>query len=263
MLTLKIVGGLVGGMALLGLLDRLTDSRSRRMLMVGITFLGGLFYLLEFILPPGTALWIWKPADPARDNFLSPFVQQIGDVVLVIGAFAFGLGLLNLATIHGRAVLRARPGWHNSLAFFVAMVAMAVTGLLKGSIPSLATANRVLFDGLYQPLGASVFSILAFYITTAAYRAFRIRSGEATLMMIAAFIVMMAQVPMGIMLTHWIPTHGWVAQLRIERVSDWLMTVLNMAALRAVGFGIGVGGLAMSLRIWLSLEKGSYFGKEL
>jgi hypothetical protein len=41
------------------------------------------------------------------------------------------------------------------------------------------------------------------------------------------------------------------------------MTVLNMAALRAVGFGIGVGGLAMSLRVWLSLEKGTYFGKEM
>ncbi len=263
MLALKILLGFAAGIAFLGLLDRFTNTRSRRLLMVSFTFLGGLFYLLEFVIPPGTGFLVWQAPNPARDNFLSPLIEQIGQVVLVIGGFAFGLGLLNLAALHGRTLLRGRPGWVNSLAFFVAMVGMTVAGLFQANSPALRTVHRLLFEGLYQPLGASVFSILAFFITTAAYRAFRIRSGEATLMMAAAFIVMMAQVPMGMMLTDWLPTQGWLAYFRIEQVSDWLMTVLNMAALRAVGFGIGIGGLAMSLRVWLSLEKGTYFGKEM
>ena len=268
MVTAKILLGFAAGILLLGLLHRSTNNGSRRRLMVALTFLGGLFYILEFVLPPGTRLPFRVPFllplnNPGQDNFLSPYVDVIGSITLVIGAFAFGLGLLNLATLHGRTLFRMRPGWHNSLAFFVAMVAMLVTGLLKAHSPSAALVNRVLFEGLYQPLGASVFSILAFFITTAAYRAFRIRSGEATLMMIAAFIVMMAQVPLGMLMTNWLPTTGWAASLRIENVSNWLITVLNMAALRAVGFGIGIGWLAMSLRVWLSLERGSYFGKEM
>jgi hypothetical protein len=259
----NIILGFVGGIAFLLLLDRVTNNGSRRRLMVVLTFLGGLFYVLEFVLPPGTTLgFLPTPADPTRDNALSPFISTIGSITLVIAGFSFGLGLLNLATIHGRSVLGQRAGWHNSLAFFVAMILMVISGLFRGEYASLAALYRVLFEGLYQPLGASVFSVLAFFITTAAYRAFRIRSGEAALMMGAAFIVMMAQVPMGMMLTNWLPETGWAANLRIEQVSNWLMTILNMAALRAVAFGIGIGGLAMSLRIWLSLERGTYFGKD-
>ena len=70
----------------------------------------------------------------------------------------------------------------------------------------------MLFEGLYQPLGASVFSVLAFFITTAAYRAFEFVPAKP-LMMGAAFIVMMAQVPMGMMLTNWLPETGGAANL--------------------------------------------------
>jgi hypothetical protein len=31
----------------------------------------------------------------------------------------------------------------------------------------------------------------------------------------------------------------------------------------AIDFGLGVGGLATALRLWLSLERGSYFEEEL
>jgi hypothetical protein len=262
-LAAKILFGFMAGIAFLFLLDRLTNNSSRRRLMVALTFIGGLFYLLEFVLPPGSRLgFLPAPADPARDNALSPFISTIGNITLVVGAFAFGLGLLNLATLHGRNVLGQRAGWHNSLAFFIAMALMLFSGLFKGETGSVNRLYRVLFEGLYQPLGASVFSVLAFFITTAAYRAFRIRSGEATLMMAAAFVVMMAQVPVGMFLTNWLPETGWASNLRIEQTSNWLMTVLNMAALRAVAFGIGIGGLAMSLRVWLSLERGTYFGKD-
>ncbi|MGH9591813.1 MAG: hypothetical protein ACRD5L_01885 [Bryobacteraceae bacterium] len=37
----------------------------------------------------------------------------------------------------------------------------------------------------------------------------------------------------------------------------------NGSAVRAIGFGIGVGLVATALRIWLSLERGSYFDAEL
>jgi hypothetical protein len=106
-----------------------------------------------------------------------------------------------------------------------------------------------------------MFSLVAFYIVSASYRAFRVKSGEATLMMAAAFIVMLGMVPIGVYLTHWIPETGkyaWLSVFRLENLTVWILTGPNAAAQRAITFGIAVGGLAMALRIWLSLERGSY-----
>src|SRR5206468_1591523 len=119
-----------------------------------------------------------------------------------------------------------------------------------------------LFQGLYLNLEATMFSILAFYIISAAYRAFRIRSAEAAILMITAVVLMLGQVPVGALLTAWIPPHGTWAALRIENISQWVLTAINAPVQRAIGFGLRLGQLAMALRIWLSLERGTYFGRE-
>jgi hypothetical protein len=122
------------------------------------------------------------------------------------------------------------------------------------------TGYTILFNGGYSALQATMFSLVAFYIASAAYRAFRVKSGETVLMMGAAFLVMLSIVPIGIWLTHWSWIPDW---LRLANVGDWIMTVPNMAAQRGMAFGISVGGLAMALRMWLSLERGSYFDKQM
>jgi hypothetical protein len=121
---------------------------------------------------------------------------------------------------------------------------------------------EVLFNGLYGPLQAATFSLLAFYIASAAYRAFRIRSAEAGLMMAAAFIVMLGQVPFGRWLTSWLPAAGPLASFRLEVLGDYVLTWLNTPAQRAIAFGVAVGALAMSLRLWLSLERGTFFSEQ-
>nr|NIM04554.1 hypothetical protein [Armatimonadota bacterium]NIM06012.1 hypothetical protein [Armatimonadota bacterium]NIM22930.1 hypothetical protein [Armatimonadota bacterium]NIM24018.1 hypothetical protein [Armatimonadota bacterium]NIM66801.1 hypothetical protein [Armatimonadota bacterium] len=55
---------------------------------------------------------------------------------------------------------------------------------------------------------------------------------------------------------------GWVSNLRVENLALWLSNVISMSSLRAVNFGIGVGALAMSLRLWLNLERGAFFEQE-
>ncbi len=134
-----------------------------------------------------------------------------------------------------------------------------------GALPYPKAIYQVLFNGLYQPLISATFSLLAFYIASAAYRAFRIRSAEAGLMMAAAFIVMLGQVPIGMWLTHWLPqtgAHKWLGFFRIETFSLWIMQYWNAPAQRAITFGIAIGGLAMSLRLWLSLERGTFFSQQ-
>ncbi len=235
-------------------------SRAKRSLTIAATFLAGLFYFLEFILPNNFG----NTKGVGKDNFLSPAVSPLSDFLMVVGAMAFGLGLLNLIQIHGRALIRMRPGWHNAFIFFVGLIAMTAVGITHGNHPTAkgwTNAYDFLFSGLYQSLASSVFALLAFFIASAAFRAFRIGSVEATLMMVTAFIVMLGNVGSEV-LTGWIPPDSAFAFLRLDTMTYWIMTTVNMSAQRALLFGIAMGELAIALRIWLSLERGHFFDQD-
>ena len=158
-----------------------------------------------------------------------------------------------------------RPGWHNSLMFFVGLVAMFVIGIAQTNHPNNKTWDGLytfVFNGFYQPLQSTTFALLAFYIASAAFRAFRITSVESTLMMITAFIVMFGNVGSEV-LTGWIPPDRWYSFVRLDAMTYWIMTTVNMSAQRALLFGIAMGELAIALRIWLSLERGHFFDREV
>lgn len=204
------------------------------------------------------------------DNFLSPYLQPINDILIVVPSLAFALGLYSLGSVHGKALRRRQRGWSSSLAFFVAAITIMVSAFLQHYLAKGSNWQSInfsifmaLFDGALKNLGATMFSLVAFYIVSAAYRSFRIKSAEAALMMAAAFVIMLALVPFGAMITNWLPTHGWLQVLRLERIGSWILNFPNAAAQRGMLFGLGVGGLAMSIRLWLSLERGSYFDKEM
>ena len=110
---------------------------------------------------------------------------------------------------------------------------------------------RLLFEGLFVALGSAMFSLLGFYIAAAAYRAFRIRSAESSLMMIAAVLVMLGQIPFGVWIWSGLPD-----------VRLWLLEVPNSAAFRAITFGAGVAGLVMAFRMWFSIESESFDREE-
>ncbi len=248
-LAALVVGGIVIA-ALCAL-----PSRYRKWVVVGVTFVAGLFYSIEFLIP--------------RENYLTARKPLVADLSIVIGSFAVLIGITNLFQIHWKSLSRMKQGmWYNGLAFFVSFFAILTTGFLKDSVSGsngevFAGAFDILFTGFLTSLNAATFSLVAFYIVSAAYRSFRIRSAESALLMIAAAIVMLALVPVGALLTDWLPKTGFFSIFRIERMGYWILTSPNMAAQRAMALGIAVGSLAMGLRIWLSLEKGSFFDRQL
>lgn len=254
-LWIYIAGGFLFAAVVIALMMAM-PARNRRPLIAVVTFLAGLFYSVEFF---------WRGKGPDADNPLSHLVQPAGDLILVLSGFALGLGIINLFLVHGRNVRKHKPGWHNSAMFFIAFVSMLSFAFVKYARSNAISEGLfdIWFEGMLQPLGATMFAVLAFFIVSASYRAFRIKSAEATLMMIAAFIVMLGQVPIGAWLTGWLPSEGLLSNLRLEHSSYWILTIPNMAAQRGIDFGIGVGMLAMALRIWLSLERGSFFDKEM
>jgi hypothetical protein len=105
------------------------------------------------------------------------------------------------------------------------------------------------FDNVMIPIQATMFSLLAFYIASAAYRAFRARSLLSTILLVAALIIMIRFVPLG-------PISDLVSNL-----SSWILKVPNMAAKRAIFIGVGLGMVATAIKILLGVERG-YLGRD-
>ncbi len=111
-----------------------------------------------------------------------------------------------------------------------------------------------------------MFATLAFFIFSAAYRAFRVRNLAATLLLIAACLVMLGNVPLGGSIWRYLsqfvhlifPKFDLTTLYRVELfalLKDWLLAIPQAAAGRGIGIGLALGGIAMALRIILGIER--------
>ncbi len=283
---------------------------TKRRFIALVTFLAGLYYFLEFVVPPtvpwrtlrgevvsvsDTTLTLLvdgaerqvtllpnliayrerpngaperveiqqlRPGDRASvgpSTYLSDYITSVNNFFIVLGSMAWGMGLISLAMVHSGNIRRRRPEWYGSVLFFIAVAGGMVAGLGYGRESGwLKEANDVVFNYLLRPMSSTVFSLLAFHMATASYRAFRIKSGEAALMMASAFVVMLGQIPIGMWLTHGLPSF-----LQLPVMAQWVLYIANSAAVRGMWFGMMVGAIAVGLRFWLSLERGAFFDREL
>jgi hypothetical protein len=255
-----LVGVLVASVLLMFVLSKL-PPRFRRTLITFMVFISGLFYVAEFFLPTRS---VTKPnGSVVQENLLTPIIPDvITPLASIIAALLLGLGLYSLARIHGNNVIRRRPGWINSLALIISALVMLFFGIWSQAMTNhpkwTETVHEHLFSGLYQNMTAAMFSIISFFILSASYRAFRIRNIESSILMLSALVVLLG-LSFGVLITSSLPSEGLLANLRMETWSSWILSVLSLPALRAIDFGVGLGALAMGLRIWLGIERGALF----
>ena len=235
----------------------------KKWLTIVCTFLAGLFFVFEYFWPTHTL------EDGSKGNWVTPMQEPVSNYVTDVVIWMIFLGVISLTYVHGKRLLVRQPGWHNSLAFFLAFIGMTVVsfGSKMGDIDSglggtMTVAYNSLYSGLLVNLDSAMFALLAFYIASASYRAFRVRTVEAVLLMISALVIMLGLVSFGVALTSFIPAGSHFAFFRLEQLSTWLMQYINMPAQRAVTIGVMVGSLAMAMRLWLSLERGAFFSQE-
>src|SRR6266850_2820106 len=126
--------------------------------------------------------------------------------VIIVLAFSYFLGGANLLRVNIDAVYKREAGWPYKLVLVVALVATLAIGFAEGKgFLDQGMRSKWIYDWMYSPMQGTMFSLLAFFIASAAFRAFRIRTLEAGLLAAAALIVMIGRVPIGLFLTRWAP----------------------------------------------------------
>lgn len=217
----------------------------RRRAVWMLTFLGGLFFLLEFLLPARAPGWLG-----GFENPLTPLLPSATNLVVVVGAMAFLLGPLNLVRSHVATLVRRRPGRIESVVFLAFLVAGIVAASCEGADIHWVFDKlyNALFYGVQTAFFASSMALLAFYLVSAAHRAFRINTLEAGLMMASAVVILLGQVPLGDWLTQALPE-----SLQLRTAAQWILAVPNTGVQRAVEIGACGGAFAAGFRQWLGL----------
>ncbi|MHC4140929.1 MAG: hypothetical protein ACYSUF_03280 [Planctomycetota bacterium] len=114
-----------------------------------------------------------------------------------------------------------------------------------------------LYEYVFKPLQATTFAMLAFYVASAAFRAFRAKNIEAILLLGTAFVILLGRTFAGVILTAWLPE--WLSGLKLENLTVYIMQVFNTAGNRAIMIGIALGIASTSLKVLLGVDR-SYLG---
>lgn len=257
-------------------------ASARRHIVTGLTFVSGLFYVLYWLYPQP----IDRHPDSAPRNgleavafWLKDAQPRVADFTNIIAGTLIGLGIYSLLSIHIRRLLRRGKDWGFSAVLVGSLFVMVLFGYMDwyqrhtpegARLPYIAGegwgiwqyGRDFLFDGLLQNMDAAMFSVIAFYILSAAYRAFRARSVEATILLMTALVVLLSL--MGLVEYYWNglvrslsggDPNGVANNLSLTTIARWLKDNVQTPSIRGIDFGVGVGLMAMALRLWLSLER--------
>ncbi len=202
---------------------------SKRQVPLAVAFATGMLILLQYFL---------------KIDAWALIVSNMVNWNVIISAFALAVGMGNLFVIHSK---KLRMKGKETLYSFVLLFAMVVWFIIGVSQGTTGRVYKQLWDNMLLPAQATMYSTTIFFITSAAYRAFRVKNAQAAVLLISALLVM-GRVGIGAVL--------WPG---FQTVSSWIMAIPNTAGMRAVTVGGGMALVGNSIRIILGLER-NYLG---
>ena len=213
----------------------------------------------------------------------------------IIAGFAAFLGVINLLQLHMNKIVNKKNHWRYSLFTRSGFIYNGSSVDMGPHLKEKGSAFYWMFKHIYLPLGASMFALLAFFVASASYRAFKIRNFEATLLLISGIFLMIGRVPLGQLVPWWISLEIYICLLfsiiayrfrdkknllysliismiimpfivmylnltdinvfKIPDFQEWIMNVPATAGSRAIMIGIALGTIAQSYRIITGREK--------
>jgi len=169
------------------------------------------------------------------------YLSVTNDYWQILFAFALIVGVISFGKINLKAIERGedRPYRIVSLLGLVSMPILAAIWGIRGGTPFMW-----MFEYVQVPMQSTVFALLAFFVASASYRGFRARSLQASILLGAALLMLVARSAIGDAIWDGIPA-----------AAEWVRTVPAMSARRAILIGIGLGSLATSLRVLVGIER--------
>ncbi len=199
-----------------------------------MVFVVSVFMVIQYFVPHDSFRWIYS---------------YLLDWTIIIGIFAILLGIYSLLRVHVGKIRHKSENWGYSYVTLFGLFAMIVAGFWPYGGTLENYWYQRLFMNVLVPIQATMFSLLAFFIASAAFRAFRARSVMATLLLLAAMVIMIRFVPLGFL------------SEPISDLAGWILRVPNLAAKRAIAIGVGLGAIAMALKVMLGIER-AYLGRD-
>ncbi len=214
----------------------------KRHIPLVITFIMGFIMVIStfFFLP-----------DTPEDEAVTLLTACV-DVIIPTAAL---IGLITLVRHHGRNIVRKGRYWQYSIFTIIGVVLYGIVGIYAVAVhPNHLMLDQELFSYVYNEIyvhmDMTIFSLLAFFIASAAYRAFRLRSLEASVLLIVGALMLLGRAPIG--------GATWSG---FPDIATWLMDVPNVAGQRAIMLGVAIGAISLCLRQLLGIERG-YMGPE-
>lgn len=183
-------------------------------------------------------LWGLFPGSP-----VGPVASALIQLVVIVGAVAVLVGLLNLLWVHLRRVLNGDPGWGYSLALFLAAlsVVLLVTVERLGVLPDF-TLSGFLFDAVQVSVESALAGLLVFFLVYAAARLLRHRvTWTGVLFVIVLLIVLIGWLDL--------PGLGF-----FNGLSQWIRTVPATAGARGLLIGVALGVTTTGIRVLLGQD---------
>ncbi len=195
---------------------------------------------LPLILGLIAGLWVM-----AMKWFSIPNGQQMLNTTNAWNSFSsalgFMIGAIAIVRYHLSVIKRKKANWGLSVYMLVLIVFVSLYGLAVGYMDP---GYRWFMNNMSTPASSVIYALLGFYIASAAYRAFRMRTFESTVLLVAGMIVLLGRAPL---ITAVLPP--------VSTFSTWLVDIVNTSAIRGIVLGGYIGGFATAIRVLLGLER--------
>ena len=191
-----------------------------------LTAVIGLLMIIEFFFP--------MPAEVTSLNV------TLRSFVTIISATALILGTIVLTIFHTKKVGTRGSEWYYSIVYVVAFVVTAGLGVLNVR----DTTFLWIYNNMTSPIGAALYSLPAFYITSAAYRVLRDRNWNAAVLLVCALVVLLMLIPIGAIL---FPP--------VVPLGEWIRSFPSGAGFRGMIIGTSLGIMGLGVRVFMGRQK--------